>query len=183
MPILPMATSPNPSKKSWQNNVICLFSESRKHIYQFEQINTVWTRERGSQGQAWHLCLLLDPGGGTWEPGPIVTYRSHGSLPSTAGSTPGSPQTARLLGRGETSRKVSVLGPKMTGEAKANPGTPCQVLDQSVLDLSLCTIAWVNVLVKLKANHGLSPRSSDGHSLSQYYLKSAPSRDECPTCT
>lgn len=47
------------------------------------------------------------------------------------------PQTAGLLGGSKSLRKVCVLGPRIAGEAKANPGAPCQVLGQSVPDMSL----------------------------------------------
>lgn len=145
--------------------MICLFSESRKPFYQFEQINKIWAREEGLRGRPSTSACSSTQEVESGNPGLLSLTDHSGSLLSTASATPG-PQTARLLGKSKTSRKVSVLEPKMTVEAKANPGTPCQVLDQCVLDLSLCTVAWVNVLVKLKANHGLSPRPSDGHSLS-----------------
>lgn len=57
-------------------------------------------------------------------------------------------QTAGLLGGSRTLRTVYVLGPRMPGETKANPGAPCQVLGQYAPDLSLCAIGWLKVLVK-----------------------------------
>lgn len=69
-------------------------------------------------------------------------------------------------------------GPRIAGEAEANPGEPCQDLGQSVLDMSLCAIAWVKLLVKPKENHGLRAlvflARSTGFlriSLSEIYLK------------
>lgn len=104
------------------------------------------------------------------------------NLSSTDNSAPG-PQTAGLLG-GSEFEKGLCAGPRIAGEAKANPGEPCQDLGQSVLDMSLCAIAWVELLVKPKESHGLSPHLSGTASrVSQHYLRSTSSKDECPVRT
>lgn len=140
-----LAAAPNPSKKSQQNNALCLFPARGQRIllYQPEQINKVCGTERflrilrrGTLGRA---CL---PGGG---PGHRAQLCDTGPSLLSPTDQAGSDQLWEPLSlnsqppcRWERGSQVGYargdpgsLGEyRATGEVKANLGVPCQVLGQ-----------------------------------------------------